>query len=222
MTDGARLPLVCLHGWGFDASTWAPMRAHLDGWDIHADDAGYFGRTVAAERPAAYVAVGHSLGAMRSLEDAGAGCRGLVLINGFARFSAAGDFPTGVAARVLDRMLTRLAADPAAVVSEFRRRCGAADPIDAGTLDEAVLAAGLRQLRAGDARAAWAARRVPVRILAGDADPVVTPALTAASFGGEAVWCAGGGHLLPLTHPAWCASQIRAFVRELAGAPDPA
>jgi len=107
-------------------------------------------------------------------------------------------------------------------VGEFRRRCGADDPIDAGSLDGAALAAGLRHLREGDARGAWAGRRVPVRILAGDADPVVTPALTAASFGGEVAWCAGGGHLLPLTHPEWCASQIRAFVRELAGAPDPA
>lgn len=222
MTGGARLPLVLLHGWGFDASTWAPMRAHLDGWEIHADDAGYFGRAVAARRPPAYVAVGHSLGAMHGLEEAGGGCRGLVLINGFARFSATADFPQGVAPRVLDRMLARLTADPAAVVGEFRRRCGAEVPVDAGALDGDALAAGLRHLREGDARAAWAGRRVPVSVLAGDADPVVAPALTAASFGGEVVWCAGGGHLLPLTHPEWCASQIRTFARELAGAVDPA
>lgn len=220
MTGGARLPLVFLHGWGFDASTWAPMRAHLDGWEVHADDAGYFGPAVAAERPAAYVAVGHSLGAMRGLEDEGGGCRGFVLINGFARFAASGDFPAGVAPRVLDRMLARLAADPAAVVGEFRRRCGADGAVDAATLDEAALAAGLRYLREGDARAAWAGRRVPACVLAGDADAVVTPALTAASFGDRVSWCAGGGHLLPLTHPEWCAGQVRAFASELASAVD--
>lgn len=218
MTDGARLPLVLLHGWGFDASTWEPMRARLDGWEIHAADAGYFGRAVVPERPAAYVAVGHSLGAMRCLDEGG-GCRGLVLINGFARFSAADDFPAGVPARVLDRMLARLAADPAAVVSEFRRRCGADDPMAAGSPDGPALVGGLRDLREGDARPAWRGRRVPARILAGEADPVVTPALTVSSFGEEVAWCAGGGHLLPLTHPEWCAGQIRAFVRELVASP---
>lgn len=217
MTDGVRLPLLFLHGWGFDASVWEPLRAHLDGWEILAVDAGYFGRPAAPVRPPAYVAVAHSLGAMRSLEE-GAGCCGRVLINGFARFSAAGDFPAGVAPRVLERMLARLAADPAAVAGDFRRRCGADAPLPAGGLADAALAADLRYLRDGDGREAWAGSRVPARILAGDADPVVPPALTRASFGDAIVWCAGGGHLLPLTHPEWCAGHIRAFAREVAAA----
>jgi len=220
MTNGLRLPLVFLHGWGFDASTWKALRPYLDGWEILAADAGYFGRPAVPALPPAYVTVGHSLGAMRSLEEGG-GCRGRVLINGFARFSAAADFPAGVAPRVLDRMLARLAADPAAVVGEFRRRCGAGAPDAAGGMDAAALAADLRCLRDGDARAAWRSRGLPARVLAGEADPVVAPALTRASFGDDVAWCAGGGHLLPLTHPEWCAGHIRSFAHEVAAARAP-
>ncbi|MDX3905075.1 MAG: alpha/beta fold hydrolase [Pigmentiphaga sp.] len=205
----ARLPLVLVHGWGFDASVWDALRAHLPGWTLHAADAGYFGEAVAEPRPPAYVAVGHSLGAMRCLATTDRGCRGWVLINGFTRFSAADDFPAGVPVRVIDRMVSKLATDPAAVVNEFRRRCGAAPA--AGVPNAAALAADLLQLRNGDARKEWAQRRIPVCVLAGEADPVVAPALTRASFGTSVAWQPDGGHLLPLTHPAWCAQRIRDF-----------
>lgn len=212
----ARLPLVLLHGWGFDASVWEPLRTHLPGWTMQARDAGYFGRPAQAPLPAAYVAVGHSLGAMRCLALQDAGCRGWILINGFTRFCAAPDFPDGVPVRLVDRMLARLAGDPAAVVGDFRKRCGAGAPAaDAGT-DLAALTTDLLHLRDGDARAQWAGRRVPACVLAGEADPIVSPALTQASFDIEASWCPGGGHLLPWTHPAWCAQHVRAFAGRLA------
>lgn len=214
---GRPLPLVLLHGWGFDASVWDSVRELLADWPIHVVDAGYFGHPSMPCLPESYVAVGHSLGAMRCLAETGPGCRGWVLINGFARFSAAADFPEGVPVRVIDRMLMRLAADPAAVVDDFRKRCGAPAQAPASGLDGAALAEDLRRLRDEDARDAWTARQVPACVLAGEADPVVAPTMTRASFGEDVGWCAGGGHLLPLTHAAWCAARIRAFANALAG-----
>lgn len=213
--SGPHLPLVLLHGWGFDASVWDAVRALLAGWSVYSVDAGYFGHPSTPNLPARYVAVGHSLGAMRWLTETDAGCQGWVLINGFARFSAAADFPEGVPVRLLDRMLVRLAADPAAVVGDFRKRCGAPGHVAAGPCDGAALAQDLRRLRDEDARGAWAARRVPARVLAGEADPIVGPAMSRASFGEDIAWCAEGGHMLPLTHAPWCAAQIQAFVGSL-------
>ncbi|VCU72457.1 Pimeloyl-[acyl-carrier protein] methyl ester esterase [Pigmentiphaga humi] len=210
-----RPPLLLCHGWGFDASVWEPLRAQLGDWPVHAMDAGYFGAACQPGLPDAYVAVGHSLGAMRCMAERDPRCRGWVLINGFTRFSAAEDWPQGTPLRVLDRMIARLRADPAAVVAEFRRRCGAETAVPHAQLDSDALAGGLLRLRDGDVRQAWAARTVAALVLAGEADALVGPALSHASFGEDIQWC-GGGHLLPLTHAEWCAGQIRRFTDGLA------
>ena len=216
---GPRHNFLFLHGWGFDALVWDGVRARLGGV---APDLGYLGAPVPApaEPDARVIAVGHSLGCLLLLGALPPGCVGFIAVNGFSRFCAAPDFPNGVPTRLLERMLARLETEPYAVLAEFRHRCGA-PPLQAGSALDADrrerLRAGLLALRDRDERAAAGALAVPMLVLAGEADPIAPPALTQASFPGRTIlWRAGGGHLLPLTDPDWCAERIAAFA-----APDP-
>lgn len=189
--------ILLVHGWGFDASVWDGVRAALPpDVEVAALDLGFFGAPT--EVPAGVtLAVGHSLGALWLLRE---GIAPVLAVNGFPRFTAAPDFPQGVAPRMVERMARRLADAPAEVVEAFRARCGAA-PAPA-TLNGARLAWGLDLLMSADARPAR-----PLRALAGRNDPIVPPAMTEAAFGAEASWL-DGGHLLPLSHPSAVAQAI--------------
>jgi len=196
---------------------WAPLRAALADWPQQAADAGYFDAPVAPSHAAApVVAIGHSLGFLKLLQAPPPGCIAYIAINGFARFAGGADYPPGVAPRLLERMMARLERDPAAVVDDFRRRAGSAP--HAGTPRPEPLRHDLRRLLEADERQTLAASRLPLLALAGTADPIVAPALTQAQFGACAGlrWRDGGGHLLPVSDPGWCAGRIRAF---LAGLP---
>lgn len=216
----ARPTLLFVHGWAFDASVWTPLRAALSDWPQAVFDAGYFGagRGDAGSAPdAPVIAIGHSMGVLRLLRDLPGGCAGLVSINGFARFSAAPDFDAGVPVRMLDRMIKRLSADPAAVVQDFRLRCGESNPSPTPQL--APLARDLQALRDEDQRGALAALPIPVLILAGQDDPIVPMPMTQAVFENRAAderhVRADGGHLLPISHTDWCARHIAAFIERV-------
>ena len=224
MTSPAHGTLRFVHGWAFDASVWLALRealhALLPGWRHEVHDAGYFG-TPAAANPAdtladprraaeaePVIAIGHSLGALTLLTGPAPGCAGLVMINGFTRFSAHDSFPDGVPARVLDRMLARLGRDPSATVSEFRARCLASSA--PRHLDVSRLTADLQRLRDEDGRSALLRCTYPIRLLAGQDDPIATPAMTRAAGIADTHWHPDG-HLLPLTAAQWCAQRIRDF-----------
>jgi pimeloyl-[acyl-carrier protein] methyl ester esterase len=52
-----------------------------------------------------------------------------------------------------------------------------------------------------------------VLVLHGGADPILPPEMRATVFeGARRNTLAEGGHLLPITHPDWCAAQIRAIL----------
>jgi len=219
-----RPTLLFVHGWAFDTSVWTPLRAALGDWPQAVTDAGYFGagEAAAGSRPVTgpVIAIGHSLGVMRLLRDLPSNCVGVVSINGFPRFSAAPDFDAGVPRRMLDRMMKRLSADPAAVVQDFRVRCGEASALGEPRLEP--LARDLERLRDDDQRSALAALPVPLLILAGEEDPIVPPAMTQAAFGGrvgdERHDLEHGGHLLPVSDAPWCARHIAGFIARVAPA----
>lgn len=206
--------LLFVHGWGFDARFWDRLAALLPGCPGDRLDRGYFGPPRDPPAATGVIAITHSLGAMRMLRDPPVGCRGLVAINGFDRFIAGSDW-AGVSARVLDRMIARFGKDAAAVVSEFRQRCGCAEPFTLGNLDR--LQHDLLVLRAQDGREHAARFPVPILSLQGDMDPILPARLRDACFGSapsvRRASIHGGGHLLPLTHAEFCAEQIRLFVR---------
>ncbi|NPD66517.1 alpha/beta hydrolase [Lichenicola cladoniae] len=200
------------HGWGSSASIWGPMRAALPEAQTAVIERGYFGATPSWPTvPTGYIGVGHSAGTLDLLGDRPAGCIGLIAINGFSRFSQAPDFASGVPMRVLDRMLLRLAADPVGTVTAFRVRCGT-DGGFSGAPRPDRLEQGLHALRDRDARAA--AADLKLLALAGRLDPIVSPTMTVASFDRSTIlWNEAAGHLLPLTHPDWCAGQLMKFAR---------
>jgi pimeloyl-[acyl-carrier protein] methyl ester esterase len=204
--------LLFMHGWGFDAGFWAALAAELPEWRAACDDRGYFGapRSPAPEGPC--IVVAHSFGAMRALAAPPPGCRGLVAINGFDRFTAPPDAP-GVSPRIVDRMIARVDDDPAAVLSDFRRRCG--DEGAFGPPDIARLHADLMALRETDYTAASAAWRAPLLSLQGARDPLLPPTMRDGGFSAapllERLTHPAGGHLLPVSDAAYCARAIRNF-----------
>jgi pimeloyl-[acyl-carrier protein] methyl ester esterase len=197
-----RPTLLLLHGWGFDASLWDALAGELAGYRIVRWDRGYFGEKAEAEVEPPFAAIGHSLGAMM-LANLLPHDVPLIAINGFDHF--VGD--DAVAPRVLERMRSRFAEDPAEVLSDFRQRCGAHSP--PAEMDEARLGADLALL--GSRRVASAP--LSTLSLQGGEDPILPESLRERVFpGAERATHAQAGHLLPITHPAWCAERIEAFL----------
>ncbi|AKU92011.1 alpha/beta fold hydrolase [Vulgatibacter incomptus] len=209
-------PLVVLaHGWGFAPSFWAPMSAALRGVETVAVDLGFRGPPSLPELPAdrPLVGVGHSLGFAWLLRERP--WDGLVAINGFPRFTRGEGFPEGVHPRLLDRMRSRLRERPAEVAGDFLRRCGVDDP-EVHDLAPDRLAEGLDWLAEWDLREALGAHHGALLALAGDADPIVPEAMSRASFPAGCLRVREeAGHLLPWSHPEWCASELDAFLRGL-------
>ncbi len=194
------MKLLLLHGWGLDASLWDGLRRALAPLESVAWDRGYFGRPREQAIDEPVLAVGHSLGSLLLAAHPPPGGIGLIAINGFDRF--AGD--DAVPPRVTDRMRQRFAEAPHEVLDAFRARCGAA-PF-AGPIDVQRLADDLELL--GTADATGVAR--PLLVLHGGADPILPSGMRAAVFAGaRRETLADAGHLLPLTHPDWCADRIR-------------
>lgn len=210
------MKLLLAHGWGFDASVWQPLLARLKACEATVLDRGYFGDPHAPVPERDYVAVTHSMGAMRVLAGSTARCRGLVAINGFDRFVAAPGIP-GVPLRVVERMVARFGEAPAAVLAEFRARCGASPP-PAG-LNAAPLLDDLRFLRDGDARAAAERFAAPILSLQGALDPILPAELRVQAFAparaAERAEHPGAGHLLPIADPDYCARHIERFLDRL-------
>ena len=202
------MKLLFVHGWGFDASFWDRVIALLPGKSeiVHL---GYFGVAAWPHIAEPCIAVTHSFGAMALLADPPAACRGLLAINGFDRFTRCGDHP-GVPPRVVDRMIARLDGDPMDVLRDFHQRLGSAVPH--GSPDVARLREDLAAMRDGDLRAAVLRWRAPIVALDGAEDPLLPADMRAAQFADaadlERDTVHGGGHLLPLTHPALCAAWI--------------
>lgn len=202
--------LLLVHGWGFGASFWSPLRAALPEVEAVTWDLGFRGAPAKPAPPAGrpVVAVGHSFGLLWLLRRRPLPWQALVSINGFPRFTRSDDFPAGVAPRLLQRMIDRLAEAPQQVYSEFMHRCGEPAPDPEG-LDVKALGDGLRAL------AEWDGRPATVDlVLAGRDDPIAPPALTEAAFGASAVEWHVGGHLLPRQDPAWCAGHLRRLMEK--------
>jgi pimeloyl-[acyl-carrier protein] methyl ester esterase len=206
--------LLFVHGWGFDSSLWDALTSHFP--DCGFWERGYFGEAAEPALAEPFLAVTHSFGAMRFLGATQPGCRGIVAINGFDRFTSTEDFP-GVASRIVERMIARLRSAPRFVVAEFRQRCGSDAPF--GAIDEDLLFADLIALRDTDCREAAASCGLPILSLQGASDPILPCAMRAAVFASSArcerLLHPTGGHLLPLDEPGYCAEVICAFMERL-------
>ena len=206
--------LLFAHGWALDASLWDGVIGALgkDAADAVVADAGYYGRPAPplfTDSP--LLGVGHSLGVLELLDAPMPGLKGVVAIDGFARFGRARDFPEGVPARVLERMRGRVA-DGA--LTEFLERAGGVVP--EGTPNLERLQAGLDRLETAEGRGCGA---LPIWRLQSAGDPIATLAMSDASFAGlnviERRIRRASDHLSPLHAPEACADLIRAALKAL-------
>ncbi len=211
--------ILLVHGWGYDAAIWDGVAAQLPDLPLRRIDLGFFGKPDLGPLPQGCLGVGHSLGFLWLLKNALPNCAGLLAINGFPRFVAGPDFPEGIAPRLLDRMKTRLAENPHAVLDEFHRRVGAPGP--GGDADPQRLAMGLDWLRLWDGRRDLADFDRSYRALIGTEDDLLGPDLAASGFPADRLARLAGSHALPVTAPALVAAAIRQCWMDFECAPPP-
>lgn len=201
---------VLVHGWGFHAGVWADFAAHLPDAEVTLIDLGFVagGPKGQTEWPEDAVAVGHSLGLLWLLRQGGGRFRALVSIQGFDCFCC------HVAPSRVQALKRGLEREPQATLQAFWRSCGAAGFALPEALNVPRLAEGLDWLMHWDARAVKDGLGRPVLALASRDDAVVPPAMSEAIWK-EIVWAEDGGHILPLSHPEWCARHVREFADAL-------
>ena len=198
--------ILFVHGWGYDASFWDPVRTAL-GVPSAALDLGYFGAADTALPRDATLLVGHSLGFLWLARRSALKHLPRIGINAFPRFLEADGYRPAVAPRVLERMKRRVVSDTRSVLEDFWARAGAAGPD--GTANAATLAEGLDHLAAWDERENLASRASRTRLIAGREDAIVPAAMTEMAFKGSEITWIPGGHALPCTHAAEIARLIR-------------
>jgi pimeloyl-[acyl-carrier protein] methyl ester esterase len=203
---GTTALILFVHGWSYDARFWDPLRNAL-ATPSTALDLGYFGAENTSIPDGVSLLVGHSLGFLWLARQPSVRHLPLIGINAFPRFLEAEGYAPAIAPRVLDRMKRRLTADPAAVLSEFWQRAGAPGPDKVA--DKNALAAGLDQLATWDERENLASRTSSVRLIAGQEDAIVPPAMTRMAFKSSTIYWLRGGHALPQTYPIELARLIR-------------
>ncbi|WP_136247575.1 alpha/beta fold hydrolase [Halomonas borealis] len=204
MNEPATNRLVLLSGWGCDARLWQALDGHWpDDLEIMTPDWPGYGERVALDDPAALDAlaeamadslphdaiwVGWSLGGLLAgaLLDRLPAPRALVLLGMGERFP----HPEGVSQAALAQFRKAFRRDPAAIRAHFLRWQLGGEPSpraahrrlrgllgDAAPADKATLNAGLAQLAELDNTARLAAPPCPVHRLAGEADPLLAPAI---------------------------------------------
>jgi pimeloyl-[acyl-carrier protein] methyl ester esterase len=199
--------ILFVHGWGYDASFWDPVRAMLGEVPSTVLDLGYFGTAETARPRDVTLLVGHSLGFLWLARQAALKHLPLVGINAFPRFVEAEGYRPAVAARVLERMRRRVVSDTRSVLEDFWTRAGAPGPTRAP--NASALAEGLDHLAAWDERENLASRASPTRLIAGREDAIVPAAMTEMAFKGCEITWLPGGHVLPRTHAADITRVIR-------------
>lgn len=208
---------VFVHGWGFDAAFWTPLRKALGDPDCTVVDLGFRApRDIDIPTDTPYIAVGHSFGVPWLLQNgANHTWQALISINGFSRFTKCDDFPDGTDPRILRRMIAGFAKRPEAVCHDFLKLCGVENPV-VDQLNTPSMLEGLQALQDWDQRPAFAKRHEPVLALTGAADPLASPALSKAAFAPHSVLVkADGNHILPLSDPQWCAAHMTMFLKDI-------
>ncbi|HEY1382706.1 MAG TPA: alpha/beta hydrolase [Dongiaceae bacterium] len=199
--------ILFVHGWGYDARFWDPLRERLRDFSSVALDFGYFGSPQTSIPHGVTLLVGHSLGFLWLLRQPALEHLPLIGINAFPRFIGADDYQPAIAPRVLERMRRRVVTDARGVLAEFWQRAGAVGPETAP--NTAALADGLGHLAGWDERENLRRRASSVRLIAGEEDAVVPAAMTRMAFEDRAIDWLPGGHALPQTHAAKLARLIR-------------
>ncbi len=116
-------------------------------------------------------------------------------------------------------MRRRFTRDPQKILTDFYKLLGTDTAPHSEHLNQALLLAGLDELRDGDVQPALSSLAAPGLVLASRNDPLVpettSEELTNINSRTRILWHETGGHMLPQTDPVWCASHIKDFVTSL-------
>ncbi|OUS18039.1 hypothetical protein A9Q97_01215 [Rhodospirillales bacterium 47_12_T64] len=208
--------ILLVHGWGYGPDIWNSVIPQLDPEiECTIADLGFSG-TMKLPTGHYDIAVGHSMGLLWLLSKEKVSWDKLVSINGFTKFSASDDFPQGVSARVLERMIRKIPHSAQGVLKSFHAQC---DPLgivpfkSLANLDEERMIWGLEFLRDMDLRNKYDPSNTLV--LAEKDDLVITQEMTSALFQeSEIRWVEGKGHLVPLSAPNVCYEIIERAISE--------
>ncbi len=170
--------------------------------------------------------IAHSMGGLLAVELFPECCKKLVLISSTAKFCAGEDYLCGTPEKILRHMIRQLRRNPEAVLEEFfknvhfphkpsgRGFSGACDREPSSALNDLV--AGLEYLLASDVRKRIPTLEIPVLLLHGTADRIITA--TAAEWlhahlpSSELKIFENGGHALPAHHFDETIDEISRFL----------
>jgi pimeloyl-[acyl-carrier protein] methyl ester esterase len=203
--------LVFVHGWALGPEIWDSLAPLLNDVPQARVDLGYFGAPDLPALQTGDILVGHSAGLLWGLRQKH-DWAGVVAINSFARFCLDPQGRGCVKPAALRAMRQSFDRDPQGCADTFRRPLGIAPAARAA--QKGRLMEGLDLLRDFDAPPCEGA---PPWLVLGAQDDFLAPAAATrdlARISGAALALHGdGGHGLPWSAPAFCASQIRDFVQ---------
>lgn len=195
--------IVFVHGWGLAPNFWDALTPSFSEHECGFIDLGFLGKeNLDAAGPTIYIT--HSLGTLWALKNCAENMQGLVSINGFSSFRR---FASKDA---LAEMQKSLKENPRAHMADFWQGIGAesSDKMNADRLAE-----GLDWLATWNVRAELKALPCPVLSLAGAQDNILPLPQMQKEWAGQGMAvCENGGHMLPMSHPDWCAQQIKGFI----------
>ena len=211
-----KMHFVFVHGWAFNPAIRRDVIGNIGNAEVALIDLGFIagGPKAAATWPSDAIAVGHSLGLLWLLHQAGEEgtppFRGLISIQGFDRFC-----PYIPPSRVAG-MRRGLRRDAGQTLEAFWRGCGTESFASPEALNVDRLDEGLGWLMDWDENKARAALACPTLALAARDDEVVPQAMSEAIWRSDTIhWSETGGHVLPLKHPEWCANHVLDFAHAL-------
>jgi pimeloyl-[acyl-carrier protein] methyl ester esterase len=192
--SGFDVRVLLVHGWGYGPKMWADMIRHLPAtWQCKTLGNWDFSETAPDDYD---LYIGHSYGFLagyRALPDAR-----WVSINSAPCFVAGPQNPGGIPARVLARMIQGFTKNPNQVLRDFQQKAGAPYPCttDSETLKNALIEMQKESFPTAPLFCALASAQDPILSYPWD-------------HGTETVAIhQSKSHLLPMTHPAWCAEKI--------------
>lgn len=207
--------LVWSHGWGFDATFFAPLCHALPEYEHFIIDWGYFNAPLLPKLDKArpLVGIGHSLG-FAKLFDLPFSYEHVISLGGFTHFCPIDSLVFGTPSRVVQRMWSRLQTHPQQVLQDFYRSCGfdIASLMDFSHLNQEQLSADLNHLMRLNLTIDLST--LSYLALAAKDDRICTLPHQQAMF--SSLHVMDGGHNFPVTHPQETACLIRQFLGEAA------
>lgn len=210
--------LLLISGWAHGLAAIQPMGAALsDRFDVQL----LTGAQVLKDQavPDADFIVTGSMGGLLAMELLPASCKKLVLISSTAKFCASEDYPSGIAEKILKRMILQLKRDPIPVLTEFYKNVHhpyrAVKTIPGCSPNELIV--GLEYLLTSDVRPKVSAIKIPVLLLHGTEDQIIP--VSAAEWlrdhlpNSELTLFENDGHALPAHHFDEVMAAITAFIQ---------